>query len=81
MRVLHKTKKFKTDILALDNSVHIRAKKAVDKIQENPELGKPLGNVLHKFFSEHFGRWRIIYKYDDENVYLLACSKRKKVYK
>ena len=80
MRELHKTDEFKADIQALDNSIRIRAKKAVDKIQEKPELGKPLGNKLHKFFSEHFGGWRIVYKYDDENVYLYRCQKRKGVY-
>jgi mRNA-degrading endonuclease RelE of RelBE toxin-antitoxin system len=65
----------------LDNSIVLRAKKAVYKIQNKPELGKPLKNELVGFFSEHFGNFRIIYHYDKENIYLVRCVKRKEAYK
>ena len=81
MRKLQRTDEFKADIAALDNSVRLIAKKAVDKIQEKPELGKPLKHDLAGLKSEHFGGYRIIYWYDDENIYLLRCRKRKGVYR
>ncbi len=80
MRFLHKTEMFREDIRSLDNSVILRAKKAVYKIQIKPELGKPLKNEFAGFFSEHFGNFRIIYRYDEENIYLVRCTKRKEAY-
>ncbi|MFH0927720.1 MAG: type II toxin-antitoxin system RelE/ParE family toxin [Candidatus Micrarchaeota archaeon] len=81
MRNLHRSDKFEADIKSLDNSIRLRAKDAVDKIQKNPELGKPLRHELAGLFSEHFGGWRIIYGYDNENIYLLSRRKRKAAYK
>ena len=60
----------------LDKSVRIRIEDAIDKIQEKPELGKPLKRELAGYFSEHVGGYRIIYQYDDEFVYLHRCRKR-----
>jgi mRNA-degrading endonuclease RelE of RelBE toxin-antitoxin system len=80
MRELHRQDQFKADIKKLDNSVRIRAKAAVDKIQEKPDLGKPLKHELASLFSEHFSIYRIIYRYGDKTIYLLRCQKRKNVY-
>jgi len=54
--------------------------KSITKIQEKPELGKPLKNELAGFFSERFGGYRIIYSFDDNSVYLHRCRKRSEGY-
>ncbi len=64
----------------LDKSVLTRILDAESKVLRVPELGKPLSNELSGLFSEHIGRWRIIYTYDDSTVYFLHCRKRKEGY-
>ena len=77
MRKLVPTEKFDEELNSLDNSTKTRIVDAInDKIQKKPELGKPLRRDLAGFFSERIGKYRIIYQYDDENVYLLRCRKR-----
>jgi mRNA-degrading endonuclease RelE of RelBE toxin-antitoxin system len=58
----------------------LRIKGAIDKIQEKPKLGKPLQNELAGFLSEHVGKFRIVYQFDEKYVYLITCRKRKKGY-
>ncbi|HIH30469.1 TPA: type II toxin-antitoxin system RelE/ParE family toxin [Candidatus Micrarchaeota archaeon] len=77
---MHHSDEFESEFVSLDNSVKERINKAVKKILEKPELGKPLKSELAGCFSEHVGGYRIIYKYDDEFVYLLRCRKRKEGY-
>lgn len=79
-RFIRYSDEFESEFISLDNSVKERINKAVKKILEKPELGKPLGNLLAHYFSEHIGGYRIIYQYDDNFVYLLRCRKRKEGY-
>lgn len=69
-----------SEFAALDNSIKKRINKAVKKILEKPELGKPLKRELAGYFSEHVGGYRIIYRYDNRFVYLERCRKRDKGY-
>jgi len=81
MRKLVPTEKFSEELNSLDNSIKIRIVDAINgKIQKKPELGKPLRHDLACFFSEHVGKYRIIYQYDSGNVYLLRCRKRREGY-
>jgi len=81
MRKLVPTEKFDEELNSLDNSMKMRIVDAInDKIQKKPELGKPLKHDLAGFFSEHIGKYRIIYQYDDNSVYLLRCRKRREGY-
>ena len=76
MRKLFYTSEFKSDLDSFDHSVKIRIVKAISKIQEKPELGKPLHYPLNGFFAERAGKIRVIYKFDSNFVYLYRCRER-----
>jgi len=80
MRNLVPTDRFNDELNALDKSIRNRIANSISKIQEKPELGKPLKKELAGFFSEHVGGYRVIYRYDDKFVYLHRCRKRSKGY-
>jgi len=75
--MIDRTEQFDAEFNALDNSLRLRIIKAIEKIQEKPELGKPLRKELAGYFSKHAGGMRIIYKYDENCVYLYFCRPRK----
>lgn len=59
-----------------------RLAKAILKLEENPYLGKPLSYDLSGLRSLRVGKYRIIYKINEneKKVILLAVSHRKKSY-
>ncbi len=79
-RDLAYTDKFIEDLKEFDKSIIVRVKKALLKIREKPELGKPLHGELHGFLSERVGKIRIFYFYDEKNVHLVRCRMRKEGY-
>lgn len=80
MRRLLMEDRFREDLERLDNSVRIRILKAIDKICEKPELGKPLRNELAGHRGEHVGGWRVVYEYDEQTITLIRCRKREESY-
>lgn len=80
MRQLITEDKFREDVERLDNSVRLRILKAIDKILEKPELGKPLRRDLAGHCGEHVGGWRVIYEYDGQTVTLIRCRRRDESY-
>ncbi len=76
MRKLAPTDRFNKELNSLDKSIGVRIADSISKIQEKPELGKPLKHELAGYFSEHVGGYRIIYQYDDKFIYLQRCRKR-----
>ena len=81
MRKLVPTEKFGEELDSLDSAMKMRIIDAInDKIQKKPELGKPLRHDLAGFFSERVGKYRIIYQFDQNTVYLLRCRKRSNGY-
>jgi len=49
--MIDRTEQFDAEFNALDNSLRLRIIKAIEKIQEKPELGKPLRKELAGYFS------------------------------
>ncbi|VVB66398.1 Uncharacterised protein [Candidatus Gugararchaeum adminiculabundum] len=63
-----------------DKSLQLRIRKAMIKVHEKPELGKPLCAPLSGFFCERIGNVRIIYTFDQETVCFYSCRLRKTGY-
>ncbi len=72
--------KFEAELKSLDKADQERVNKAVDKLQEKPELGKPLRGDLHNYRTERVGHLRIIYEYDEQTLNLYYCRDRKDGY-
>lgn len=80
-RRVHHSDRFGSEFTALDKSLQERIDKSVKKILEKPGLGKPLKRELAGYFSERVGGYRIIYRYDENFVYLERCRKRDRGYR
>lgn len=77
---LLKTGIFEKDIKTLDGSLKLRLKKAIEKIMQTPQLGKPLKHNSNTF-SERIENRRLIYRIQNNNQILLVCFKhREEVY-
>lgn len=50
------------------------AKTALRELAQNPDLGKELQAELSGFKSYRFMRYRIVYKIDTENKYVIVCA-------
>lgn len=70
-------------IRKLDRSVKDRVEKAIDRLAEHPELGKPLTGLLSDRWSYRVGDWRILYKIRKSEliVLVLTVGHRSDVYK
>lgn len=58
------------------------AKAALKELSQNPDLGKELQSELSGFRSYRFMRYRIVYKVDTENKYVVvwAIGHRRDIY-
>ncbi len=70
------------DLTKKDKPLAERLAKAILKLEENPYLGKPLSYDLSGLRSLRVGKYRIIYKINEneKKVILMAVSHRKKSY-
>jgi len=75
------TEKFASDYEKLDKGMKLRVDKAVQKIVEKPELGKPLTYGLAGLRSERIGKFRVIYEEKGNTIIFHLFEHRKKVYK
>ena len=76
------TEEFKKDIKKIkDNETKERLKKIIEKLRENPEMGKPLRYRLSGLRSVKLSSFRIIYCVKKDKIILLKFGHRKKVYK
>ena len=74
------TDEFQSSAAKLDGSVREIVRKRINKILENPFLGKPLhGKLL--FHSERFLHYRIIYRVEESTVIFVRVGKRDEVYR
>ena len=74
---VYKTEEFESEFFRLDKSIKEQIEKAVEKLETNPYVGKPLG---YKFFREKKVRnYRFYYLIYDEYVvvFLIAISDKK----
>jgi len=76
------TGRFERDLKTVrDKSVLQKLKKQLQKIRENPEVGKPLRHLLKGERTLYVKPYRLIYAIDGEMLYLLRFEHRKNVYK
>ena len=76
------TKLFEKNLRSIrDKKTIEKLKKQIIKIQENPDIGKPL-RYLHKGERTIYVKpYRLIYSVDGDIVYLLKFDHRKHVYR
>lgn len=75
------TGKFEKEMKKCDNSIKEKAIKQIQKIIENPEIGKPLRYNLKGERTVYIWPFRIIYCYFGNTIYFLRFEHRKEVYK
>ena len=70
------------DIRELPAAVAERARRGLERLAENPRLGKPLQGELRPFWSYRVGDYRVVYEIrDDELVVLVVMlGHRREVY-
>ena len=70
------------DIRELPAAVAERARRGLERLAENPRLGKPLQGELRPFRSYRVGDYRVVYEIrDDELVVLVVMlGHRREVY-
>ena len=64
-----------------DKSTKDKLIKHIDKILENPEIGKPLTHNLKGERSVHIKPFRLVYTFENDKIVLLRFEHRKEVYK
>jgi len=81
IRVVY-TAEFKKDIEKIrDKKVQERIKKLIQRIIDNPEVGKPLSYDLVGLRSLRVTPFRIIYEYKNNMITLIKFEHREKVYR
>ena len=76
-------KRAKKDVAQLSDHLKMRISVALDKITENPSLGKPLKGELQGLHSYRVGQHRIIYQIHAREilVIILKVGHRREVYR
>jgi len=81
MRLIY-TEEFKGDLRKIrDKKIQTRIKKLIQKIIDNPEIGKPLKYELFPLQSVRIPPFRILYERKGDIIILHKFEHRKKVYK
>lgn len=76
------TDEFKKSIKKIrDKGLQVKIKKIVEKIIENPDVGKPLQYELAGMRSVRIPPFRILYEYTDDHLTLHTFEHRDSVYK
>jgi addiction module RelE/StbE family toxin len=75
------TDKFQGDVRRIkDSSIKERLQKQIQKIIDNPEVGKRLRYGLKGEWTIRIPPYRLIYAVNNENLILLRFEHRKEVY-
>ena len=74
------TEKFEKEIKKLDNFIKGKVAKQIEKIINNPEIGKPLRYNLKGERTVYVKPFRIIYSFFNNILYFLRFEHRKNVY-
>lgn len=75
------TEKFAAEYIKLDRNLKALADKAIQKILEKPELGKPLMYGFAGLRSERTGKFRLIYEEKGTTIIIHAFEHRKSIYR
>ena len=68
-------------IQRLDPPIRERVERAMALIALDPQSGKPLRGPLRGKFSYRVGDWRIVYRVENEEVYVEAVTHRSSAYR
>lgn len=70
------------DIRELPAAVAERARRGLERLAENPRLGKPLQGELRPFWSYRVGDYRVVYEIRDRELIVLVVmlGHRREVY-
>lgn len=60
------------DIRELPAAVAERARRGLERLAENPRLGKPLQGELRPFWSYRVGDYRVVYEIRDDELVVLV---------
>lgn len=76
------TKTALQDFKKLDKRYQKAVGKAIDRLAENPQIGKPLKGKLKGFWKLRFSRYRIIYQIVEKRLFVIIfeMKHRKEVY-
>jgi addiction module RelE/StbE family toxin len=75
------TKRFLSDTKKLKKDLRRELEKAVNKILENPLMGKPLKYSFKGCRSARVSKFRIIYKIERDRIIFITFEHRKKAYR
>ena len=64
----------------LDRAIQIQLLRKIGHLAENPELGKPLCNVMKAKRSLHVGKYRVVYSVIENTVLIAGVKHRKGAY-
>ena len=64
----------------LDKAIQEQILKKLEKLEDNPELGECLSNMLKHRRRLHIGDYRVIYSIHGEQIVIGRVSHRKHVY-
>jgi len=74
------TNKFEKEIKKLDSSIKSKVIKQIEKIIQNPKIGKPLRYDLRGEKTIYVKPYRIIYSFNQKSIIFLRVKHRKFVY-
>jgi mRNA interferase RelE/StbE len=75
------TSRFLKDTRQLRSTLKEELEKAIKKVIENPEIGKPLRYSYRNCRSVRVGKFRIIYKLEGYKIIFITFEHRGKVYR
>jgi len=82
IRRVRRTKEFDRHVKSIrDGDLLEKVKKQINKIIDNPAVGKPLRNVLRGERTIYVKPFRLIYSVEGDTLFLLRFLHRKKAYK
>lgn len=81
-KVLYHPDVKKIDLPLLNKNIKIRIKKAIEErlITEPTKYGKPLRKSLKRYWKLRVGDYRVIYKIENNEVFILGIIHRDEVY-
>ncbi len=74
------TDKFEKEVKKLDSSIKIKVIKQIEKIIQEPKIGKPLKYDLKGERTIYVKPYRIIYSFNKNTITFLRVQHRKVVY-
>lgn len=69
-----------SELKKFDKHLKIQILKKVKQLEQNPEIGKPLGNVLKNQRSLHIGKFRVLYTVKGQDIIIAKIKHRKHIY-